>query len=312
MLAPRTAPLCLLLLVAVGCADKQPKPVMVSAAGLPGYSIAYPDRLSGETAMLVADKQQAAEQSQKLGARTAELKPGADPAALLTIVQRADQAGRTEAFARANDEARSLRAFWQQERGPISARASGAAQKQLSEGSCGACGQVDLGGSLGYAIGAGIDKQLERRLRACNEAHRSIEYNEGRLGTGNLAAIEELADDVALTSYQVNVALPRARDRMDALLAEHEDVDATLARAIEWERSYQAGAPSPREKKASQDRLTILEQSRAALPAAVASARAARKDLDPQIEALRERYATTLQALHAQLEAEQARAANAK
>ena len=309
MFAPRSLAMGCLLLTAAGCADKQPKPVMVSAAGLPGYAISYPDRLSAEATMLAEDKKQAAEQSQKLNTRTSELKSGADPSALLTIVQRADQAGKTEAFARANAEARSLRAFWEEERGPISARANGAAQKQLTEGNCGACGQVDLGGSLGYAVGAGIDKQLEKRLRAANEAHRTIEYNKHRLGAANVPIVEKLADDIALTSYQVNIALPQSRDRIDGLLAEQEDVDETLARAIDWERKFAAGAASPADKKDSQARLAILEKSRAAIPPAATSAQAARKDLDPQIEDLRKRYAATIEALEEDLEAQQERAA---
>ncbi|HMI93759.1 MAG TPA: hypothetical protein VK509_20435, partial [Polyangiales bacterium] len=88
------------------CADKQPKPIMVSAAGLPSYAIRYPDQLTAETNLLVADKQQAAEQSVKLSARTSELKPGADPIVVLAVVQQSDQAGRTEAFARVNADAR--------------------------------------------------------------------------------------------------------------------------------------------------------------------------------------------------------------
>ena len=309
MLALRPNALCCLLLMSAACADKQPKPIVVSAAGLPSYAIRYPDRLNAETALLVADKQQASEQSQKLSAAAGGLKPGADPAAVLVVVRQADQSGRTEAFAQANAESRSLHVFWEEERHPITARAKNAAQKQLTEGNCGTCSQLDFGGTLGYAVGAGIDKQLEKRLRAANEAHRTIEYNEGRIGAANVPTVQKLADDIALTSYQVNIALPQTRDRVDALLAEQSDVDDTLVRAIEWERSYLAGNPSASDKRNAQERLALIEKSRAAIPAAVASAEAARKDLDPQIEALRTRYAETVEALEQELEAQQARAA---
>jgi len=309
MLAPRLQVWCCLLLTLAACADKQPKPIVVSAAGLPSYAIGYADRLNAETILLIADKRQATEQWQKLSARTGELKPGADPAAVLAVVQQADHAGRTEAFARANEQGRSLHAFWEEERGPITARAKSAAQKQLTEGNCGACSQLDLSATLGYAVGAGIDKQLEKRLRAANEAYRTIEYNEGRIGAANVWTVQKLADDIALTSYQVNIALPRARDRIDALLAEQGDVDATLVRAIEWERSHLAASRSAVDKRNGQERLALLEKSRAAMPGAVAGAQAARKDLDPQIETLRERYAENLEALESNLKAQQARAA---
>src|SRR5690349_12431595 len=206
MSLPRLIALCSSALVLAACADKQPKPIMVSAAGLPSYAIGYPNRLTAETNILVADKQQADEQSQKLSTRAAELKPGADPTVVLVVVQQADQAGRTGAYASVVSEARNLREFWEEERGPISARANGAAQKQLTEGKCGTCDKLELGGTLSYAIGSGIDKQLEKRLHAANEAYRTIEYNQDRIGAANVPTVQKLADDIALTSYQVNVA----------------------------------------------------------------------------------------------------------
>jgi hypothetical protein len=225
---------------------------------------------------------------------------------MIVVVRQSDQAGRTASFADENRAARDLRAFWKEERGPITARANGAAQKQLTEGNCGSCNQLDLSASLGYAVGAGIDKQLDKRLRASNEAHRTIEAHEDRIGTANVPAAQKLADDIALTSYQVNVELPMARDRVDALLAEEDEVSSTLTRAAEWEQNYQTGDRSARDKKRSQDRLELVEKSRAALPTAVANAQAARKDLDPDIEALRKRYVQTMEALEKNLEAQQA------
>ena len=291
-----------------GCASKRPEPIMAPSAGLPSYAIGYPERLSAETAVLVADKQQAHDLSEKMATRPTELKPGANPELLLVIVKQADEAGRSEAFVQANAEARELRAFWEEERGPITARVNGAAQKHLTEANCGPCAQTDLGGPLSYALSNGIDKQLEKRLRACNEAQRTIELNKDGLGNGNVAPVQKLADDIALTSYQVNVALPQERNRIDSLLDEQDDIESTLTRAIEWEQAYQATNRSAADKKDSQERLAVLEKSRAAVAPAVTNAEAARKDLDPQIEQARKRYADALEALENELKAQQARA----
>ena len=73
--------------------------------------------------------------------------------------------------------------------------------------------------------------------------------------------------------------------------------------------SIEGYTKSAAEKKRSQDRFAILEKSRAAIPPAATNARNARKDLDPLIEALRKRYAETMEALEANVEAQQARAA---
>jgi hypothetical protein len=292
------------LLLTLGCAAKQVEPVMVSSAGHPSYAIGYADRLGAETQQLVTDVQQAGEQSQALAARKDELKPGYNPELLLVVVRESDEAGRSEAFVRANAEARGLQEFWEEARGPVASRANGAVRKQLSEGNCGACAEADASGTISYALTAGIDKQLEKRLRGCNQAHETIERNKELLGTGNLATAQKLADDIALTSYRVNVALPTTRNRIDALLAERNDVDATLERALEWEQGQQSQKPPAAALKRSKEQVAVLEQSRAAIAPAVQAAEAARKDVDPKIEDLRKRYAASLETLQADLEAE--------
>jgi hypothetical protein len=296
---------CSLFLLTLGCAGKQPQPIMISSAGATGYALDYPERLTAETNMLVADKQKATELSQTLGARTGELKAGADPALLLVIVRQADEVGRGEAFAAANDEARGLHSFWDEERGPITARVNGAAQKQLTEAKC---TEADVSGPIAYALKDGVDKQLEKWLRAHNEAQRTIERHKGELGAANVSAVQKLADDIALASYFVNIALVLERNRIDRLLSERSDVDSTLSNEIDWERAFQAENHSATDKKASQERMAALEKSRAAVPAAAASAEAARKDLDLQIKSARESYQSGLQALENELEAQQARA----
>src|SRR5262249_43030098 len=149
------------------CAHKQPQPIMVSSAYGDGYALAYPQRLSAESDALAADKQKTAEVVPKLQSRQTELKPGADPTLGLIIVQQSDEVGRSEAFATANDEARGIREFWDDERGRITGRVTAATQKPLSEANC--TTQADLSGPIGYALKDGVDKQLEKRLRAHNE-----------------------------------------------------------------------------------------------------------------------------------------------
>jgi hypothetical protein len=256
--------------------------------------------------MLSADKQKATELTQKLGTRTSDLKPGADPALLLLIVQQADDAGRGEAFATANDQARGVRDFWEEERGRITGRANSAAQKQLTEANC---KETDISPAIGYALKDGVDKQLEKRLRAENEAQRTIERNRNAIGAANLAAVQKLADDIAMASYLVNIALVLDRNRVDRLLYERADVDDTLASAIERERESQASLRSAADKKLSQERIAEFDKSRALVGPAAAKAEAARADLDPLIENARKDYQAALETLENNLKAQAARAA---
>jgi hypothetical protein len=294
-----------LLLLSLGCAGRQPQPIMISSAGATGYALDYPQRLSAETNMLVADRQKASELSQGLGTRANELKAGADPGLVLLIVQQADEVGHSEGFAVANDEGRGLHSFWDEERGPITARVNGAAQKQLTEAKC---TQADVSGAIGYALKDGVDKQLEKWLRAHNEAQRTIERHKGSLGSANVSAVQKLADDIALASYLVNIALVLERNRISRLLSERSDIESTLSNEIDWERAFQAESHSAVDKKASQERMAALQKSRAAVPAAATSAEAARKDLDLQINDARKRYQSGLEALENELRAQQARA----
>jgi hypothetical protein len=278
---------------------------MISSAGAAGYALGYPERLSGETSTLVADRQKASELSRTLGTRSNDFKAGADPGLLLIIVQQADEAGRGEGFAEANDEARGLRSFWDEERGPITGRVTFAAQKQVTDAKC---TQADVSGPIAYALKDGVDKQLEKWLRARNEAQRTIERSKGSLGASNVLAAQKLADDIALASYLVNIALVLERNRIDRLLSERSDVDSTLGTEIEWEKAFQAGNHAAVDKKASQERMAALVKSRAAVPAAVSSAQGARKDLDLEIKTAREAYQSGLEALENELKAQQARA----
>ncbi len=294
-----------LFLLTTGCAHQQPQPILVSSGNAEGYALGYAELLSAETTELVDDKLKTTELAQKLETLKGGLKIDVDPQLLLLIVRQADEAGRSEAFANANEEDRRLRQFWDEERGRIAGRVSAAAQKQLTETSC---TQVDVSGAIGPALKDGVDRQLEKRLRAENEAQRTIEQKKGTIGAANVNALQKLADEIALTSYLANVALVLDGRRIDRLLAERSDVESTLEDAIERERKVQAGRPSPAEQKASQERVVEYEKSRAAIPPAATSAEAARKDLDAVIESTRKQYQSSLDALEKQLEAQAAQA----
>lgn len=295
--------LALLLCTASACAGNQVQPVVGSPAGQTGYALGYPDVLAAETAALVADGEQAAELTQGLGQRTQELKPGADPELIFVIAKQADEAGRSRAYAEALEDGRALGAFWEEERGPLTSRVNGAAQKQVAEAGC--AKEPDLGGAISYALKDGLDKQVEKRLRDRNEAHRTIDRNKAALGTGNVARAQKLADDIAMSSYLVNIALVRDRDRVAGLVSERSDVDGTLGDAIEWEQSYQQGDHSAAEKKASQQEMAALEKARAAIPPAAEAAEASLKDLDPKIENARKAHEAALDELKQALETQQ-------
>lgn len=295
------------LMSTMGCASRQVKPVMVSSAGSTGYALSYPERLQAEVQSFDLNMHALVGAKQTKDPSLRDLKPGADPKLLLVIVQQSDHAGRSEAYASSYAELTGLHTFWDEERNAVTGRVSGAAQKQVTEAGCNQ--QIDLGGPISYALKDGVDRQLAKRLRASNEAHRTIEFNKAALGAGNVAAIQALADHIAFRSYLVNIALVEQRDRIQHLLAERSDVDATLDASIDWERAYQQGGRSAADKKASQERMAALEKARAAIPGLASDAEAKLEDLDPKIEDLRKEHEAWIEAMQDELEAQQARSA---
>lgn len=272
------------------------EPTIDSSAKEVGYAAAYPSLLEANRKQLVEDKTRATELTTQL--REREVKSTASGELLVDIVERADAAGRSSSFVSAQREARAFRTFWEEERGPISARVSAAAQKQITEGGC---KDVEVSGATSYALKDGFDKQLEKRVREHNDAQQLIDQNRGALGPAGYNELQKLADDIAYASYLVNVALIDDKNNIDRMLGERRSVSSTLEDSIEDERRFQGDAGrSKEERRASDERIAQLEKSKGTLDAASADAenevkeleqtiRQAQSDYDAAFDALRDR-----------------------
>jgi hypothetical protein len=261
-----------------GCAGRQMEPTIESSAKESSYAVAYPLLLEYSRKQLVEDKTKATELTAQIKER--EVKSTADPELLVEIVERADAAGRSASFVAAQREARAFRTFWEEERGPISARVTAAAQKQVTEGGC----DVEVGGATSYALKEGFDKQLEKRVREHNDAQQLLEQHRNTLGAGGLAELQRLADDIAYDSYLVNVALIDDKNEIERMLSERRSVASTLDRSLSDERRYLAeSAKTKEEKKASEERIAALAKSSGSLEAAAKDAEAEINELEQTI-----------------------------
>ena len=120
----------------LGCASKQVQPVMVSSAASPAYALNYPERFHEELTLLDLNMQELVGSKQAQAPSLRDFKPGADPEVLYVVVEQADYAGRSEAYAAAHDEFAGVHASWDEERNAIAGRVNGAAQKQITEAGC--------------------------------------------------------------------------------------------------------------------------------------------------------------------------------
>jgi hypothetical protein len=281
--------------MAAACAERQVVVRSDSSAEAASYAATYPERVAASTTMLKEDADKVRTLNRELAGRERDLPTEAEPVLLLEIIDAADSSGRSQAFVEASHEARSVRGFWEQERGPIIGRANAAAQKQATEKNC---QELEVGPQLSYAVKDGIDKQLEKRLRENNEALRLIEMNKAALGAGNVPRVQKLADDIATASFLVNVAIVEDRDTIERLNRERRSVESSIDRALEDEKSFrERTAKTPAEKRASEERTQRLEKSKAQLAPEADKAESAVRDIDPAIQQARDEYEAALDKL---------------
>jgi hypothetical protein len=286
----------------VGACTKQTnQPDVASSTAQPAWALAYPDQLQDAAKTLSDDRTRAQTIDGALPQRLADVKSPTDTITLLAIVKRADEAGRSEAYVARAAEDRAVRGFWTDERGTIIGRAAGTAKTVVGEAKCE--GNPDVSGQVGYAVKDGVDRALEKRLRAGNDAQVIVERYKASLGTGNYAAAQKLADDVALASYLVGVALVNDENRASDLLAERQAANDTLTKAIADERAFQQDSGrTDAEKKASDDRIAQLQKSQQAIAGAVTGANVALTNADDQVKQARADHDAAVRGLEEQIQ----------
>lgn len=286
------------LLLAAACSSSAGKPPAVaSSSGQSDYALHYSDEIAGATKAINDAQTKRKTLTSGFNAYVDQLKKP-DWQKVDTIVDDSDAAGKSADFADAEGDAVAIRSFWDAEKNDISGRVNGAAQQKLKESGC----SSDVGGVIGYSIGEAINKQLQKRLRARNDAFVVIERNKIALGPQNVSTLEKLADDVAEASYDVHVLMVNQRNRLDRLNADRNDVRKTLDRYIQEETELQAEpGRTDADKKASADRVNAAKKTKADIDAGGQQADALSKDMEKQIDAATKEYDDALKALKAKI-----------
>jgi hypothetical protein len=275
-----------------GCSSTK-APVLPSSSGQTAYALHYDTDLTAATRAIGDGATREKTLATGFAAHVDELRKP-DWQQVEAIVDDSDEAGKSAGFADAEGEASAVKSFWDSEKGDITARVAGGASQSMKQAGCAA----DVSGPISFSLNDAITKQLQKKLRAKNEAFVILERYKGSLGPQNVAVLEKLADEVSEASYIVHAQLLRQQDTLKRLAAERNDVKKTLDRFIEDENAFQKeSGRSEADKKASQDRVTAATKQKAALDDLGQQAETASKDADKTIDAAKKDYEDALKAL---------------
>lgn len=210
------------------------------------------------------------------------------------VYARADEAGRTGGYVEEVERSQVVARFYIDEKDELNRRVGGAVQRAAKEKQC----DVDLFGPTSYALGKGIEEQIEERLRGSNEAHQYIDDHADALGKKNRPALEKQADSVSRASYLAYVALGRLKEDLARRADEAGEVESTLKGVVEESRAKAADATLSKEQRHKhKEREARAAAALARIEPEAAEAKKLVKALDERAAAVRKRYEAAREAL---------------
>lgn len=268
------------------CNSKQNTVLVQSASGESAYASRFPEELQRARNDFLTRESEARQKLQAFANYPSELdKP--DWKQVKAVYQAADAAGHSSAYVQQARENQSVTRFFDEEKEEISKKVAGAANYAAKQKSC----KVEVYGPASHALQKSVEKQLEERLRAHNEAHSLIADNAEALGKPNREKLEKQADDIAATSYAVRVQNPESIDELKRRVDESKDVGSTLDRVIEEAKAVEAdSARADADKKAATARREHAEKAKSELETEVSAAQKLLEEMENRVKALQEEY----------------------
>jgi hypothetical protein len=282
-------------LAVLGCSTPKPEPEIASSASQSGYAARYPGELQA-TATSFGDREDLAKRviDQFQGYPDQLKKPKWNE--VLEIIEQADAAGRSHDYVERVRNVDGALAFFNDNKDELSKKVSGAAQYVVRQKGY----EFDVTGATSHALQDGVDRQIEKYMRARNEAHRRLDRYRTSLGKENAEALEKQADAVSFASYVVHIDMVESKVRLRRLLEEVETVKKATDDAIAAETSFKsASGRTDEEKKASEARIEELRRSKALLDSASALAKRLDERLEERIAAAQKLYQDGLDKLEA-------------
>ena len=273
---------------------------MASSAAQTHYAVEYPDHLQSTANDYVNTEGEVRRLTTDFPKYPGQLKDPPWPL-VVKIINRADEAGRSASYVEARRDFEASRSFFTQEREEITRKMAGSAQYVIKKKEC-EC-EVDVSGAISTSFKDGVEKQLEKRLRAHSDAHTLIERYRESLGKANANALEKQADDISSASYVTHIRATELKVRTTALLQEATQVQKTLDQSIAEERAFQTEAGrAAGDKKASAERVAKMEDAKVRVERAIPALQTTEKEIEQRNAALKKEYGDALETLRKSLE----------
>jgi hypothetical protein len=281
---------------AFGCAGQKVEPQVASSAAQVNYAMDYPAALQSSANDYVNTEGDVRRITTDFPKYPDQLKDPPWPI-VQNVVNRADEAGRSAAYVDARHDFEQTRDFFTEEKDEITRKVAGSAQYAVKKKECSQC-EVDVGPAVASSLRDAVDKQLEKRLRAHNDAHLLIDRYRESLGKANATALEKQADDISTASYATFIRSVEIKVRATRLLDEANQIKKTLDQGIADERAFQA-EPGRKEgdKKASNERIAKMEDGKVRIEAAIPPLQNLVKEIDQRSQAMTKEYNDALEAL---------------
>lgn len=183
--------------------------------------------------------------------------------------------GRSQDYVQTAYETEVVERYFDEEKQTFQTKVGGAAQYSAKQAGC----KADVASPTLHALKKTVEKTLEDRLDSHSEAQRRIDESEKQLGPEITLKLREQAREVSRASYLSYVAAPLAKARIEAKLAEAEEVGKTLDSA------------EKRHTTRSEDTKLDESERKRSLELAV-EAREAKRRLTTEVEAAKERLKT--------------------
>jgi len=292
---------CSGLVAVAGCSSAGKAPVLPSSSGQTAYALRYNDELATATKAITEAQARNKQLASGFAAHVDELRKP-DWSKVETVIEDSDQAGKSADFAEAETNATAIRAFWESDKNELAARVNGNSAHALKAAGC-PSDNKELNGTIGYALGDAINKQLQKKLRTKNEAFVVIDRYKTSLGPQNVQSLEKLADEVSEASYDVNMLMVVQHNRVKRLADDKDDVKKTLDRFIKEETDFQnEPGRTAEEKRASQERAATAQKNKAEVDAVAKQADQVAKDMDKTIDASKKEYEDALKGIKSKVE----------